>query len=74
MVEKIGAWLETSDTPKLLLYARPGAIVSPDAARWMVENYSNLQAQFVGYGIHFIQEDEPEAIGRAIADWYRRTF
>ena len=74
VVEKIGAWLETSDTPKLLLYARPGAIVSPDAARWMVENYSNLQAQFVGYGIHFIQEDEPEAIGRAIADRYRRTF
>lgn len=74
VIEKIGAWLETSDMPKLLLYARPGAIVSPDAAQWMVEHYNNLQAQFVGYGIHFIQEDEPEAIGRAISDWYRRMF
>jgi haloalkane dehalogenase len=74
VIEKIGAWLETSEVPKLLLYARPGAIVSPDEAQWMVENYNNLQAQFVGYGIHFIQEDEPEAIGRAISDWYRRTF
>jgi hypothetical protein len=25
-----------------------------------------------GYGRHFIQEDNPEAIGRGIVDWYRR--
>lgn len=74
VVEKIGDWLRTSPMPKLLLYARPGAIVPPEAARWMQANYRTLDARFVGYGIHFVQEDEPEAIGRAIADWYRGTF
>jgi hypothetical protein len=32
----------------------------------------NHEATYVGIGLHFIQEDQPEAAGRAIADWYRR--
>ncbi len=27
-----------------------------------------------GISSHYIQEDNPEAIGRGIADWYRRNF
>jgi haloalkane dehalogenase len=73
-VNAVGAWLRTSRTPKLLQYASPGAIVPPAAAQWMAENYANIETQFVGYGAHYIQEDNPEAIGRGIADWYRRTF
>ena len=73
-IEQIGDWLTTSDMPKLLLYARPGAIVPPEAAAWMAETYRNLDVVFVGYGLHYIQEDNPEAIGRNIAHWYRRTF
>lgn len=72
VVNAIGAWLKTSKIPKLLQYASPGAIISPTAAQWMVANYPNIEAQFVGYGAHYIQEDNPEAIGRGIADWYRR--
>lgn len=74
LVNGIGDWLKTSPTPKLLQYASPGAIVSPDAASWMAKNYRNIETQFVGYGLHFIQEDNPQAIGRGIVDWYRRTF
>ncbi len=72
IVSRIGQWLMKSRTPKLLQYASPGAILSPASAAWMVLNYRNLEAQFVGYGAHYIQEDNPEAIGRGIADWYRR--
>jgi haloalkane dehalogenase len=71
-VEKVGQWLRTSGTPKLLLYARPGAIVGPEAAEWMAANYRNIETRFVGYGAHYIQEDNPEVIGRSIADWYRQ--
>lgn len=73
-VLKVGEWLQTSQTPKLLLYARPGAIVSPESAAWMRANYKNIETVFVGYGSHYIQEDNPEVIGRNIADWYDRTF
>lgn len=74
VVTAVGEWLSTSETPKLLQYASPGAIIPPAAAAWMAENYRNIETQFVGYGAHYIQEDNPEVIGRGIADWYRRTF
>ena len=74
LVNGIGEWLKTSPTPKLLQYASPGAIISPDTADWMAKNYRNIESQFVGYGAHYIQEDNPQAIGRGIVDWYRRQF
>ena len=74
VIQKVGDWLKKSRTPKLLQYARPGAIVSPESAEWMAENYRNIETQFVGIGAHYIQEDNPEAIGRGIRDWYRRTY
>ena len=73
-VNAVGNWLKTSAMPKLLQYASPGAIVPPEAAQWMAANYANIETQFVGYGAHYIQEDNPEAIGRGIVDWYRRNF
>jgi haloalkane dehalogenase len=74
LVNRIGQWLRTSSIPKLLLYVRPGSIVSPEDARWMMRNYRNIDAVFVGYGQHYIQEDNPEAIGRNLANWYRQTL
>ncbi len=74
VVERIGDWLKTSDVPKLLLYARPGALVPPWVAEWMAENDRNIEAIFVGYGRHYIQEDEPEMIGRNIVNWYQRNL
>lgn len=72
VVRRVGEWLENSATPKLLLYVRPGAIISPETALLMQQRYRNLEAVFVGYGSHYIQEDNPEAIGRNVAAWYRR--
>jgi haloalkane dehalogenase len=73
-IERIGDWLQRSDLPKLLLYARPGSLVPPWAAAWMAEHYRNLEVIFVGYGMHYIQEDNPEAIGRNIVDWCLRNI
>ena len=68
----IGAFMEQTDIPMLLLYASPGILIPPAAVPWYTQRIDNLETSFVGQGLHFIQEDQPETIGRAIADWLRR--
>ena len=58
--------------PFLLLYANPGRIIPPTAAEWLVQHLKNIESHYVGVGYHFIQEDQPHAIGLAVADWRRR--
>jgi haloalkane dehalogenase len=69
----IGAFMEETEMPVLMLYADPGALVPPAAVDWYIARIAKLETQYVGQGLHFIQEDRPEAIGRALADWLRRT-
>ncbi|MXQ09030.1 haloalkane dehalogenase [Alphaproteobacteria bacterium GH1-50] len=71
VVQEVGDWLRLSETPKLLIYFDPGAIVPPEAARWMQDNYNNIEIRYGGEARHFAQEDQPKAIGRHIADWLR---
>jgi len=61
--------LQESQYPKLLLYARPGGIITKRGVEWCRENLQNLETVEIGKGLHFIQEDEPDNIGRAIAKW-----
>lgn len=68
---RFGAWLMSSQTPKLLIYFDPGAIVPPEAAHWMQANYRNIEIRYGGAARHFAQEDQPDAIGRHVADWLR---
>ena len=53
--------------PKLYLHAEPGFLsnVFADRCRAWPE-----QVERTIEGIHFVQEDSPNDIGRAIADWY----
>ncbi|QFT30165.1 Haloalkane dehalogenase [Labrenzia sp. THAF82] len=67
-----GEWLFTTDIPKLLFYAEPGAITPKAVAEYMALNASNLEVRFVGAGTHFLQEEHPHQIGQGIADWLRR--
>ena len=71
MITAIGEWLATSDTPKLAIYFEPGALMPPEAAQWMQANYANIEIRYGGAGIHYVQEDQPVAIGRHVADWLR---
>ena len=67
IVEAYAAWLSTSDLPKLFVNAEPGAILAGDV-RETVRTWPN-QTEVTVAGSHFIQEDSPDEIGRAIADW-----
>ena len=61
-----------SDIPKLALYATPGAMMGKPVVDFVAERATNLEVVGVGPGGHFLQEDQPDAIGRAIADWLTR--
>lgn len=69
-----GAWLTETDIPKLMFYATPGALMPQEVADWHADNVPNLEVQYLGAGLHFLQEEHPDLIGRGLADWLRRTF
>ncbi|MGO9454255.1 MAG: haloalkane dehalogenase [Candidatus Binataceae bacterium] len=62
-------WLAQSPVPKLFVNADPGAILI-GAQREFCRKWPN-QREVTVKGVHFIQEDSPHEIGRAIAEWYR---
>lgn len=73
VVTAIGEWMKTTPLPMLHLWGRSGP-GSPDAvAVEMVRRVRNIQSSFVGIARHYLQEDQPEIIGRTIADWRRRV-
>jgi haloalkane dehalogenase len=69
IVQDYADWLSKSDLPKLFVNAEPGAILV-GAQREFCRRWPN-QIEVTVKGSHFIQEDSPDDIGRAIADWCR---
>jgi haloalkane dehalogenase len=61
-------WLGKSHLPKLFLKAEPGAILAVDRLVNLVRKWPALTEKKVA-GIHFVQEDSPDEIGKAIVDW-----
>src|SRR5258705_438064 len=61
-------WLAKGDVPKLFLKAAAGGIL---ASRAMLDSIRKwpAQAEVTVAGVHFVQEDSPDEIGRAVADW-----
>ena len=74
IVESYDRWLAGSDVPKLLLAFEPGAILGPHLVDWCRRSMRNLEVKALGTGSHFVQEDQPEAIGDAVRDWRRRVL
>jgi haloalkane dehalogenase len=66
-------WLSTSSVPKLFLKAEPGAILANDSLVNLVRRWPALTERKVA-GIHFVQEDSPDELGRAIAAWMAETL
>ena len=73
-VAPYSAWLASSSVPKLMFYFEPGALVSKTEAEAMASEWTNLDAQFLGAGIHFVQEDHGTEIGEKIVNWHAATF
>jgi haloalkane dehalogenase len=69
IVDAYANWLKSS-VPKLFLKAEPGGIL---AGGKVLEHARSLPAQteVTVKGVHFVQEDSPDEIGRAIASWMK---
>lgn len=70
IVEDYTSWLAKSDVPKLFINAEPGSLIN-DRVRALVRTWPN-QTETTVAGIHYIQEDSPDQVGTAIADFVRR--
>src|SRR5207249_2464993 len=70
IVKEYGEWLAKSPIPKLFINADPGSILV-GAQRDFCRRWPN-QREVTVRGSHFVQEDSPNEIGRALADFVRR--
>jgi haloalkane dehalogenase len=61
-------WLATSSVPKLFVKGDPGGILAVSSNLDFVRRLPS-QTEVTVAGIHFVQEDSPDEIGRAITDW-----
>ncbi|MEM8532541.1 MAG: haloalkane dehalogenase [Chloroflexota bacterium] len=73
MMESYVAWLSDTDMPMLNVYATPGTFMSEATALLLQSQYHNLEIVDVGEGLHFFQEDQPDAVGKSIAEWLHRV-
>ena len=70
IVRDYADWMSANDLPKLFVNADPGAILT-GAQREFCRGWKNQQEVTVP-GPHFIQEDSPDEIGRAVAAFVKR--
>jgi len=69
MAQAYHGWLLETEIPKLLFWAQPGALVSPERAAWYAQHLKACRAVPLGAGVHYVQDDHPDTIGRGIASW-----
>jgi haloalkane dehalogenase len=67
VVDRYGRWLRETDVPKLFINADPGSILV-GRMRKLVRTWPALTEVTVPAG-HFVPEDAPHEVGRALADW-----
>jgi len=67
IVSSYAEWLSHSRIPKLFINGEPGAILT-ESRRDFCRTWPN-QTEVTVRGLHFLQEDSPDEIGRAIANW-----
>src|SRR5213079_1430721 len=68
IVSSYAEWLATSDVPKLFIKAEPGALLGSGANLETVRAWP-AQTELTVAGVHFVQEDSLDEIGKAIASW-----
>lgn len=66
-------WLPETTFPKLMFHVDPGAIIPMQQAEFLNKTLKNLESVYLGKGGHFLQEDYPDEIGKALADWLGRV-
>ena len=71
VVEDYSRWLAGNNVPKLFINAEPGSILV-GRQREVCRRWPN-QTELTVRGLHFVQEDSPDEIGGAVADFVHRV-
>jgi haloalkane dehalogenase len=69
LVEAYAAWMASNDLPKIFINSEPGSIMT-GPQREFCRTWSN-QTEVTVAGSHFVQEDSPAEIGRAVREWLK---
>lgn len=72
IITHYNAFMERTNIPWLYFYSTPGVMATPEGADYWSARAQNIETVYLGHGLHYVQEDNPFAIGRAISDWVRR--
>jgi haloalkane dehalogenase len=70
IVRDYSEWLSTTPLPKLFVRGEPGAVLGSGPGVDFCRTWPQQQEVSVA-GIHYLQEDSPDAIGQALVDWLR---
>ena len=70
IVKDYSDFLKQSNIPKLLIHAKPGAMIRKNEVMWAQSQIKNLTCKFIGPGKHFLQESQPKQIGLKIREWW----
>jgi haloalkane dehalogenase len=73
-VTAYGRWMSRSpEVPKLIMTAEAGPGVAPSGAvEWAAATFASTEVESVGQAGHHAPEDQPDAIGEAVASWLDR--
>lgn len=69
-IDAYADWLQTSDVPKLFINAEPGKLLVGEA-REFCRSWPN-QTEVTVKGLHFIQEDSPDEIAKALVGFIKK--
>ncbi|MFJ4658594.1 haloalkane dehalogenase [Nocardia sp. NPDC088792] len=73
-IENYDRWMaETPGVPKLVMGVEGGVgLGSPEMIEWAAKTFAATQTANIGLAGHHSPEDQPDAIGAAVADWIHR--
>ena len=72
IVNNYSNWMQENDIPKIFINADPGAIIQ-GTVRDFCRTWKN-QREITVKGLHFIQEDSADEIGKALSKWYNEIL
>ncbi|WP_413992601.1 haloalkane dehalogenase [Labrys okinawensis] len=72
LMEEAHHALTSSRYPKLLFAGNPGALIAPDFAERFAAGLHDCEFVQLPSGAHYLQEDHPQEIGKAVAGWIER--
>lgn len=74
LIENYGRWMaESSEVPKLVLAVEHGVgLGSPEVMDWAAKTFASVEIGDIGPAGHHCPEDQPDAIGKAVAEWIQR--